>query len=642
MATSMAAALAASLPAPSATPVPAAPTYEAIPASMSKVIDIEAEIPLTNVQLDGMVVTKILKHAREAPSTTAHGLLLGLDLDGTLEISNSFPLPHHGADEDDRSSKSVARYQASMLRSLKEVQSDDSVVGFYQATTLGAFFNQTLVDTQAIHQDKLRHANGCTSLDLSQTARGNASFRAFRLTTAFLNAHKKSNFSSTSLINHSLTFSSILEEVPLKIRTNPLLSSFLDTLAQPDETVRENDGELKTGSALPLSFGTLDFGTAGLTRNLEQIVEAVDNYRTEEGNLAYMSRHIARERAKADNYVAKRKEENATRVAQGLAPLPEEDVSRLFKIPAEPSRLDSMLLLGQIDAYGKSLEGSASSGLVKMYAAKAGALSTPHGHRGVAAHRALAHRAVPPTIRRRADGKRCKVRSSSILAVSSTPKAVPADPTTHVVAVKPTTQAEPTTTKAAAATPKAEPTTPKAEPTTPKAEPTPPKAEPTTTKAEPTTTEAEPTTTKKAEPTTTKAEPTTTQAPTTKATTKAPAPTAASNAPSFMVGTQTGQGTFYTTGLGACGITNTDGDYIAAVSHSLFDNYPGYDGVNPNKNPMCGRKVLVTYGGATVTVALTDRCTGCATTDLDFSPAAFLKLAAFDVGRIPTIHWVWL
>lgn len=50
-----------------------------------------------------------------------------------------------------------ARHQASMLRSLKEVQADDSVVGFYQATTLGAFFNQALVDTQAIHQEKLRH-----------------------------------------------------------------------------------------------------------------------------------------------------------------------------------------------------------------------------------------------------------------------------------------------------------------------------------------------------------------------------------------------------------------------------------------------------------------------------------------------------
>lgn len=44
-----------------------------------------------------------------------------------------------------------------MLRSLKEVQADDSVIGFYQGMTLGSFFNQTLVDTQAIHQERLRH-----------------------------------------------------------------------------------------------------------------------------------------------------------------------------------------------------------------------------------------------------------------------------------------------------------------------------------------------------------------------------------------------------------------------------------------------------------------------------------------------------
>ncbi|KAG5648056.1 hypothetical protein DXG03_007091 [Asterophora parasitica] len=337
MATSMAAALAASLPAAPIAAEPVAPTYEAIPASMSKVIDIEAEIPLTGVQLDGLVVTKILKHAREAPSTTAHGLLLGLDLDGTLEISNSFPLPHQTGDEDDRSAKSVGRYQASMLRSLKEVQADDSVVGFYQATTLGAFFNQTLVDTQAVHQDKLRHGG-------IVIVHGN-------------------------LISHSLTFSSILEEVALKIRTNPLLSGFLETVGQRDESV---DGEIGTGAGIGASFGHLDFGTAGLTRNLEQIVEAVDNYRTEEGNLAYLSRQIGRERVKADAYVAKRKEENATRVAQGLAPLPEEDVARLFKIPAEPSRLESLLLLGQIDAFGKSLGETASTGLVKMYGARAG------------------------------------------------------------------------------------------------------------------------------------------------------------------------------------------------------------------------------------------------------------------------------
>ncbi|KAM6498181.1 translation initiation factor 3 subunit 3 [Amanita muscaria] len=373
MAQPFAAALAASLPAPAAAPVPVAPTYEAIPPSMTKLIDIEAEIAIHTVQLDGMVVTKIIKHAREAPSTTAHGLLLGLDLDGTLEVSNSFPLPHHSGEDGDKSNKTIARYQTSMLRSLKEVQADDSVVGFYQATTLGAFFNQTLVNTQAIHQEKLRHGGVVIVHDLSHTAKGNASFRAFRLTAAFLNAYKRSNFSTSSLINHRLTFSSILEELPLKIRTNPLLSSFLGTLTESRTSpLSDATPDAARLSVLPPSFSMLEVGSMGLNRNLEQIVEGIDNYRTEEGNIAYVTRQIARERARADAYIAKRKEENQARVAQGLAPLPEEDVTRLFKIPAEPSRLESMLLLGQIDAYGKSLGGTSGTGLAKMYAVKDG------------------------------------------------------------------------------------------------------------------------------------------------------------------------------------------------------------------------------------------------------------------------------
>lgn len=182
--------------------------------------------------------------------------------------------------------------------------------------------------------------------------------------------HKK-----TSLIDHRLTFSSIVEEIPLRIRTNPLLSSFLETLSAPAPTpvVQVKPSAATSTAAVPPSFSVLNLGSGNISRNLEQVIDALDNYRTEEGNLAYLQRQIAREKAKADAYVAKRKEENATRVAQGLAPLPDEDVSRLFKIPPEPSRLESMLLLGRIDASAKSLESTSSAGLVKMYAAKGSA-----------------------------------------------------------------------------------------------------------------------------------------------------------------------------------------------------------------------------------------------------------------------------
>jgi translation initiation factor 3 subunit H len=56
---SMAAAIAASLPATTAAPAPAAPTFEAIPASMAKLVDPEAEIPVETVQLDGLVCASV-------------------------------------------------------------------------------------------------------------------------------------------------------------------------------------------------------------------------------------------------------------------------------------------------------------------------------------------------------------------------------------------------------------------------------------------------------------------------------------------------------------------------------------------------------------------------------------------------------
>ena len=177
---------------------------------------------------------------------------------------------------------------------------------------------------------------------------------------------------SSSLVNQRLTFSNILEEIPVKIRINPLLNSVLGTLTESHRSPLPSALPSEaTTSAIPPTYGTLNIGSVGLTRNLEQLIEAVDNYKTEESNLAYLSRQIARERLKADQYITKRREENAARIAQGLAPHPEENINRLFKIPPEPSRLESMLLLGQIDGFAKSLASASSSGLVTMYAAKA-------------------------------------------------------------------------------------------------------------------------------------------------------------------------------------------------------------------------------------------------------------------------------
>ena len=124
-------------------------------------------------------------------------------------------------------------------------------------------------------------------------------------------------------------------------------------------------------AALPPTFSTLDLNSSAISRNLTQVLESLDDYKTEEGNLAYLQRQIMREKSRAESHIQKRREENALRSSQGLPPLPEDDITRMFKIPPEPSRLESLLLLGQIDAYSKSLAEGTSAGLVKMYAANA-------------------------------------------------------------------------------------------------------------------------------------------------------------------------------------------------------------------------------------------------------------------------------
>ncbi|KAF8507575.1 expansin family protein [Hysterangium stoloniferum] len=110
----------------------------------------------------------------------------------------------------------------------------------------------------------------------------------------------------------------------------------------------------------------------------------------------------------------------------------------------------------------------------------------------------------------------------------------------------------------------------------------------------------------------------------------------------FYAGVNTGQGTFYATGLGACGIVNADTEYIAAVSKLLYDVVPGYFGTNPNNNPICGKKVKATYQGKSVTVVITDRCEACRPTDLDFSPSAFNTLADPAIGRLSGVSWTFV
>jgi translation initiation factor 3 subunit H len=75
-------------------------------------------------------------------------------------------------------------------------------------------------------------------------------------------------------------------------------------------------------------------------------------------------------------------QENQQRVARGEAPLPEEDINKIFKPLQPPPRLDCLLVANQIDQYCNSISEFSSQSIAKLLMAEslqenAGASAAP-------------------------------------------------------------------------------------------------------------------------------------------------------------------------------------------------------------------------------------------------------------------------
>lgn len=220
------------------------------------------------------------------------------------------------------------------------------------------------------------------------------------------------------------------------------------------------------------------------------------------------------------------------------------------------------------------------------------------------------------------------------------PTEAPAAPAPEAPAAAPTSEAAPAPAPSSEApAPAPTPETPKsAEQPLPAPSPSPanfaadekPEAAPSPSPApEPTTSEAAPAPAP---------EPTTSEAPAPTTSEAAPEPSPSAPSTGGGSGDHTGEATFYDTGMGSCGITSTDSDFIVALNKDMWQ--AGMIDGNPNHNTLCGKKLTAHRGGKSVTVTVTDMCPGCASGDLDLSPAAFNALASPSEGRVG-VSWSW-
>jgi len=338
----------------------------------------EDEDPILQcVQLDGLVVLKIVQHCKENLPIPVTGQLVGLDVDSALEVTNCFPIPIKVSSEgDDEKEEGIIgkEYQIEMLRCLREVNIDHNTVGWYSSTIMGEFINQETIQTQFNYQDIVKKSV-MLFYDQLKTSQGTLSLKAFRLTQTFMELYRTQNFSKEGIVKNGFLFREIFEEIPIRLSNTKLIDAFLVNLEDSSNRFLPNStvSETRFSPILPISAGRFEqlslSNNPFLEKHLEFFSDCLDDLLEQQGKFQNYQKSVQKQQTLLNAWLAKTKLENAQRKAAGLELLPEE-IPPTFKLPPEPSRLESLLISNQIGSYCEQVKQYAVSVSAKLWLAK--------------------------------------------------------------------------------------------------------------------------------------------------------------------------------------------------------------------------------------------------------------------------------
>jgi translation initiation factor 3 subunit H len=302
---------------------------------------------VTEVHIDGLALLKLVKHCRDSLPRMVAGSLLGLDQGSILEVTHCFPFPAP-SDRDEYVEPSDLgngnedidgeEYQMEMMKMLREVNVDNNCVGWYKSIYLGSFCQTPLVETQFSYQENL--SDNCVVLlyDPIETGSETLNVKAYQLSQQFITSYR-------AKLNAFVAPSSILVELPLKIRNPGLITAFLY--------------DLRASGALKRELGTVASNVnkaAPLERYLEHCCQWVDDLVEEQGKFQYYLRNIERHKDQM-RWHNKRKCEGDHEDADAPS----------WKNTVQPLRLDSLLIANQIKQYCSQITVHSTCALSKIH-----------------------------------------------------------------------------------------------------------------------------------------------------------------------------------------------------------------------------------------------------------------------------------
>eukprot|EP00211_Chloroparvula_japonica_P007624 CAMPEP_0119118976 /NCGR_PEP_ID=MMETSP1310-20130426/674_1 /TAXON_ID=464262 /ORGANISM="Genus nov. species nov., Strain RCC2339" /LENGTH=329 /DNA_ID=CAMNT_0007108385 /DNA_START=52 /DNA_END=1041 /DNA_ORIENTATION=+ len=316
-------------------------------------VDEIGDTRVDTVQIDGVVVMKIIKHCKEKTPELVTGQLLGLDVGSNLEVTNCFPFPDVNEALEEGEGE---EYQMEMMRCLRDVNVDSNTVGWYQSTYMGSFMKPGMIESQFHYQANIRK---CVVVvyDPVKSGQGHLALQAFRLTNKFMKLFQDQAFSPDIVTASGISHGDLFEEIPIKIHNSQLINAMLHDLDHRQVVPKPEFARLAMTS------------NTRLEKSLEVLIDESEELIGEHHKLQYYHRALQRQQQQQQKWIQQRKLENAKRRRNGESELPEkgDESDPLWKPIPPPSQLDSLLHQSQLGYFCDQTNQLVGASLNKHY-----------------------------------------------------------------------------------------------------------------------------------------------------------------------------------------------------------------------------------------------------------------------------------
>ena len=331
-----------------------------------------SQCPIVEVQIDGIALLKVVKHCHESLPTMVTGSLLGLDVDGLLEVSYSYPFPTSKGNETTEDGKEPLdgqEYQIEMMKLLRDVNIDNNCVGWYQSMHLGTVSTSEVVAHQYNYQISEELSDNSILLAYDAT-NGTLVLKAFRLSAEYIEA-KQNN------MNEFIKPANILEELPIRIKNGSLISAYLRDLYDCS-LVKSSSASVSVLNNYQFSALSMNNSENFLEKQMDLVRLWIDDLIDLQAPFQVHSKMSQKLRSEHVRFLTKRLSDNAVRHENGESLLPMTTASTvtdsgvslndgLKALPETPQRADVLLTLRQLSNYCNQINTHVQNDFQNLY-----------------------------------------------------------------------------------------------------------------------------------------------------------------------------------------------------------------------------------------------------------------------------------